>query len=135
VPGERWFDGERLRAARQARGFSQEQLAVRSGIAQPSISVFERGRSTPEPPTLLALAQALDLLPADLMVPIDGPPSLARRRVEVGMIQRHVAEAVGIPPSTYAEIETGHSMPSPDLAARLDRFLAHRAADLRKRRK
>lgn len=133
--GEQWFDGERLRAARLARGLSQEQLAARSGVAQPNISVFERGRSYPKPPTLLALSRALDLLPADLLVPLHGPPSLARRRVEVGMIQRHLADALGIPPSTYAQIETGRIEPSPELVARLDKFLAKRAAELRKRRR
>lgn len=132
--GERWFDGEQLRAARETLGLSQRQLAARSGVAQTGISLFERGRSQPEPPTLLALARVLGVLPADLLVPLDGPPSLARRRIEVGMIQRHVAEAVGVPPSTYAQIETGVVQPSPDLAARLDKFLARRAAELRKRR-
>jgi predicted transcriptional regulator len=51
-----------LRAARQAAGLSQEELAERSGLSVRNISNIERGRVTrPRRSSLDALADALTL--------------------------------------------------------------------------
>ena len=39
--------GERLRKLREARGWSQAEVARRAGITQPSVSAYERGRGLP----------------------------------------------------------------------------------------
>ena len=127
VRGGKWLDEKRLREVRLALGVSQRELARRAGISEPSVSMFERGLTQPEPPTLAALAKALGVTPADLLLPLDGPPSLLRRRVEAGLIQREVADQLGIPPSTYAAIERGESELPDALRARLDRILVTRA--------
>jgi DNA-binding XRE family transcriptional regulator len=49
----------RLRLARQALGFSQQQLASRAGISRQAISAFESGVTDPSPRAALALARAL----------------------------------------------------------------------------
>ncbi|HMJ96079.1 MAG TPA: MEDS domain-containing protein [Thermoleophilaceae bacterium] len=54
--------GARLRAARERRGWTREELAVRSGISWPAISQVESGRRTNlRPTTLSALSGALDV--------------------------------------------------------------------------
>lgn len=50
-----------LRAARRRQGFTQKELARRSGIPQPNISDFERGVAAPSIPTLLRLVASLEL--------------------------------------------------------------------------
>jgi transcriptional regulator with XRE-family HTH domain len=51
--------GEKLRAAREAAGLTQEQLASRARCTQPTISALERGHYEPSLPVLRRLAQAL----------------------------------------------------------------------------
>lgn len=58
--------GMRLRNLRIAVGLTQEALADRSGLSPNAISAIERGkRRHPYPHTILALAGALELEPAE----------------------------------------------------------------------
>lgn len=66
-PGMREFRGEKLRWHRLANGLSQDELAAKSGIAKGNISKYETGRMTPHPITLRKLAEALGVLPGDLL--------------------------------------------------------------------
>ncbi|HYT32933.1 MAG TPA: helix-turn-helix transcriptional regulator [Thermoanaerobaculia bacterium] len=50
-----------LSYARRSAGFSQRQLAERSGIPQPAIARIESGRSTPRLDTLASLLRACGL--------------------------------------------------------------------------
>lgn len=53
--------GARLRAARERRGLTQQQLAVEVGTYAPRISRYESGAVIPEGETLAAIAEALDV--------------------------------------------------------------------------
>src|SRR5579859_3957687 len=53
--------GAKLRLARQARGFSQQQLAGMAGVSRQAVSAVESGQSDPSLRVALALAQALGL--------------------------------------------------------------------------
>jgi predicted ATPase/DNA-binding CsgD family transcriptional regulator/DNA-binding XRE family transcriptional regulator len=54
--------GEQLRRLREAAGYTQEELAERSGLTSKAIGALERGvRRYPYPHTVRALADALDL--------------------------------------------------------------------------
>jgi transcriptional regulator with XRE-family HTH domain len=72
-----------LTLARLARGFSQEELAERAGIARETISRLETGAASPRLTTARALVRVLDfdlelLFPAFAMkdeCPADGRPS------------------------------------------------------------
>jgi ribosome-binding protein aMBF1 (putative translation factor) len=59
--------GARVLQQRLAAGFTQQQLAVASGVAQADISRIERGQANPTADTLAALAHPLgvrlDLVP------------------------------------------------------------------------
>jgi transcriptional regulator with XRE-family HTH domain len=59
---------QRLKLEREARGWSQSQLAERSGVAKASISKIERGGMSPSAGLLVRLAAAFDLTLAALLV-------------------------------------------------------------------
>jgi len=61
--------GRNVRAVRQARGMTQEQLAEESGFSQQYISDLERGRRNPTIVSLYELAQALKSTPVELIQP------------------------------------------------------------------
>jgi len=56
-----WAPGARLRAARQARGLSQQQLAGVAGVTRQAVSAVESGHSDPSLRVALGLAQALGM--------------------------------------------------------------------------
>ena len=56
----------RLRALREARGFSQEALAGLSGLHRTYVGLIERGERSLSIPTIELIAKALDVPPASL---------------------------------------------------------------------
>jgi putative molybdopterin biosynthesis protein len=80
-----WADGARLRQARQARGFSQQQLAGMAGVSRQAVSAVESGISDPSLRVALALARALGLTVEELFGPGNVvPPVLARLVAPLG---------------------------------------------------
>jgi len=61
--------GEAVRAARQARGWTQRDLALQAGVSQRAVSSWERGGSEPGDVTKRAVAEVLPLPPG--LVPPD----------------------------------------------------------------
>jgi putative molybdopterin biosynthesis protein len=61
--------GAGLRLARQARGFSQQQLAGMAGVSRQAVSAVESGHSDPSLRVALAIAQALGLSVEELFGP------------------------------------------------------------------
>lgn len=59
--------GENLRAAREKRELTQEQLSERSGVQAGEISRIETGKRDPQVSTVLKLAEGLDLAPGKLL--------------------------------------------------------------------
>ena len=59
--------GRNVRAARLARGLSQEQLAFEAEMKRSYLSDLERGTRNPSVRALGRLAQALGVEPADLL--------------------------------------------------------------------
>jgi len=64
--------GRNFARLRQKLGFTQEEVAARSGFSQQYISSLERGRRNPTVITLYELAQALGVSHVDLVEPEDG---------------------------------------------------------------
>jgi transcriptional regulator with XRE-family HTH domain len=59
---------ERLRATREERGYSTEQLAARAVVSRDAVLAIESGRARhPRLPTIAALASALNVSPSWLM--------------------------------------------------------------------
>ena len=61
--------GVGLRLARQARGFSQQQLAGMAGVSRQAVSAVESGLSAPSLRVALALARALGMTVEDMFGP------------------------------------------------------------------
>ena len=59
--------GQRVRAARTKKGYSQEKLADILEISQAHVGHIESGRATPALPTFVKLANALDTTPDELL--------------------------------------------------------------------
>jgi putative molybdopterin biosynthesis protein len=59
--GHRAGNGTRLRLARQARGFSQQQVADMAGVSRQAISAVESGSSDPSLRVAFALASAMSM--------------------------------------------------------------------------
>ena len=69
--------GPRLRLARQARGFSQQQLAGMAGVSRQAVSAVEAGHSDPSLRVAFALAQALGMTVEEVFGPADQAPPVA----------------------------------------------------------
>jgi putative molybdopterin biosynthesis protein len=61
--------GARLRLARQARGFSQQQLAGMAGVSRQAVSAVEAGVSDPSLRVAVALSRSLGMTVEDLFGP------------------------------------------------------------------
>ena len=59
--------GSNLRAARKKRGWTQEDLAERSGVHAGEISRMESGKRDPQVSTVEKLAAALEIRPGQLL--------------------------------------------------------------------
>lgn len=59
--------GQNVRSQRQARGLSQETLALEAGMKRSYVSELERGKRNPTVRALGRLAAALQVDPAELL--------------------------------------------------------------------
>jgi putative molybdopterin biosynthesis protein len=73
--------GVRLRASRQARGYSQQQLAGMAGVSRQAVSAVESGHSDPSLRVALSLAGALGVRVEELFGPGSPPPAVAAQPV------------------------------------------------------
>lgn len=63
--------GQVLKQKREALNLSQEELAFEAGLHRTYISLLERGIKTPTLNVLFRLADALDILPSQLIQEIE----------------------------------------------------------------
>jgi transcriptional regulator with XRE-family HTH domain len=69
--------GEEVKRLRQAKGWTQEQLAVYAGSSQPTVNLLETGKRNPSAATLEKIARALEVEVVDLFPkPQTSQPSL-----------------------------------------------------------
>ena len=66
--------GSRIRKARKASGFSQEDLGDGLGVTRSSVSLWEKNRATPEPEKMPGLAALLHVTPEYLAAGKGKPP-------------------------------------------------------------
>jgi putative molybdopterin biosynthesis protein len=71
--------GARLRLARQARGFSQQQLAQMARVSRQAVSAVETGQSDPSLRVALTLSRALGMTVEELFGPAMPEPSVPVR--------------------------------------------------------
>lgn len=65
---------ENLKAARLAKGYSQEELAAKVNVVRQTISKWEKGLSVPDAEMLIVLARALDTTVSALLGEPDAIP-------------------------------------------------------------
>ncbi|KAF0127454.1 MAG: Periplasmic molybdate-binding protein [Elusimicrobia bacterium] len=70
-----WAVAQRIRAAREKMGLTQEDLAGLTGIARANVARLEAGRLAPRLATVARVAQALSLEAADLLRPAAYKPA------------------------------------------------------------
>ncbi|MGE3710699.1 MAG: helix-turn-helix domain-containing protein [Hyphomicrobiaceae bacterium] len=80
-----------LRAARLAKGLTQEALAGELGMATESISHIERGITVPGLKTIAAVADALDIGVADIFDGLANDRPTSRRRAQQEATLRRLA--------------------------------------------
>lgn len=73
---------KQARAARLAKGMTQEDLAGRIEMATESVSHIERGVTVPSLKTLVALAEVLDISVADFFAGLTDKRTLSSSRME-----------------------------------------------------
>jgi transcriptional regulator with XRE-family HTH domain len=74
--------GRNLKRLRQARGYSMEQLAKRSGVSRAMLSQVEHGRSVPTIGLLWKIASALDVPFSTLTSQSDTPGTVVLKAAE-----------------------------------------------------
>jgi transcriptional regulator with XRE-family HTH domain len=82
---------QRLRLEREARQWSQTELAAHSGVSKAAISKIERGEMSPTAALLLRLAGAFDLTLAGLLL---------RAEAQTGPLSRRAEQATWTDPAT-----------------------------------
>ncbi|WEO92812.1 helix-turn-helix transcriptional regulator [Streptomyces sp. FXJ1.172] len=101
------FDPAKLRAARDAAGASVAQIARAAGVSERAVNLYLAGSRTPRPETLVQLAAAVGVAPADLCSVEH--ELLAHLRVFTGRSRAAMAQALGMAEETYRQPETtGH---------------------------
>ncbi|MDN5745677.1 MAG: helix-turn-helix domain-containing protein [Nocardioidaceae bacterium] len=103
------FDPEALRRARTDKGLTQHELARLIGIAGGErVSRWELGATVPRPEALRRIAEVLETDTAELLLPIDHRPDLARLRILAGMSANELARQTHISLTTIRRWEAGN---------------------------
>jgi len=97
--------GANLQRLRGMRGLTQEAAAEAAGLSRAAYRNLETGLSEPRASTLVALAKALGVSPADLLLPAPPPPR-ARFRSKLRLKDRpRILHDVGRELDDYASLE------------------------------
>ncbi len=116
------FSGTRLGAARQARGWSRGRLAVQLDVSVSTVAAWERGDNAPEPPSIAALASALDIDAADLLDTAPDTWTLVELRAVIGLRQIDAARELQIQTDRLGRLELGYERVDPRTRAAMARL-------------
>lgn len=97
--------GANLQRLRGMRGLTQDAAAESAGLSRAAYRNLEAGRSEPRASTLVALAKALGVSPADLLLPAPAPPR-ARFRSKLRLKDRpRILHDIGRELDDYGSLE------------------------------
>ena len=94
--------GERLRAFRERRGLTLQEVASRSGLSRSYLSELENGKKQPSIKALEALADALNVA-LDALIPDGGREAEAEAEGRLGEHLRLARERKGMSLAAAAE--------------------------------
>jgi transcriptional regulator with XRE-family HTH domain len=121
--GVRNFVPAALIAARTSKKWTHDAFAEVVGIGRPHLIAYEKGRRRPSPERLLQLATALNVDPLALTSATLQTATLADLRVRLGLSVTTLTGRLGIPRSTYLEIELGSGAMTPAIRTALAEHL------------
>lgn len=114
------FDPQRLIAARRANGLSHDALGALVGVARSNLIAYEKGRRTPSPVRLAALASALGVDPLELTTtPSVAEATLSDLRLRAAISNAELARRAGISASYLFLVSTGTRPLTASIAQRL----------------
>jgi transcriptional regulator with XRE-family HTH domain len=70
--------GKHLRAAREAAGLTQEELAFKTGLSRNYISLLELDQKSPTLQVLLRVCEKLDVSASKMIAKVEGQPTKSR---------------------------------------------------------
>jgi transcriptional regulator with XRE-family HTH domain len=108
-----------LTRLRRSARLTQEELAEAIGTFRQHLNGFEKGRITPSPAVVAALARILEVDPLELTIGTRRAPELSDLRERAGYSQVQLAEAIGMPRSSYSLLERGGLALHDDVTQRL----------------
>lgn len=150
LPGGRRHNrdaGDAIKAAREAKGLSREQLSKKLGVHNSSVGYWERGHGYPDTKRAKKIAALLNL-PVATLTPPDGPrakgknngrstgkpaksaahakagKAIAAAREAMGFQQVEFAKKMRVSLSSVYAWEAGHWSPAGEVADRLGKLLA-----------
>lgn len=123
--GRHWveqFNGDKLRAARKERDWTERKVAAEVATSREAISNYENNQRKPHLRLLRALAKKFGVPISTFLDPIgDDEAAMADLRDRVGLTQNEVADLMGISHVTYQRIESRRGRIDPaDLAKLAD---------------
>lgn len=104
-PLYRGFRGDHLRTLREARGWTQEQLAVRIRAAPTMIGKWELGHVTPGSSSVAKLAAALEVPPQEFTDVDPAAMTVVELRIRAGLSRPEAADVAGVPVRRLAQYE------------------------------
>ncbi|MFF3157996.1 helix-turn-helix domain-containing protein [Streptomyces sp. NPDC057910] len=103
------FSPSGLRAARDDRGMSQDDLAKAIGVTPNTVGRWERGKGAPSSRAFGVLVELLGVSPSRLLAPLSPDADLATLRTRAGLRQEDVAHRLAVQRSDISEMELGTS--------------------------
>jgi len=96
-----------LKRARLNAKLTVTQAAEALGVVRTAVIAWEDGRASPTVPRLHALAGIYGVDPMSLMSFKEGVSELAKLRVAAGLLQKDVANSIGVTSTYYGAVERG----------------------------
>lgn len=125
------FNGERLRHAREEKGWSRGKLASILDCSVTSIAGWERSVHMPKPDMLRKLADTLDLALMDLLRAPRAQWGLVEHRLMLGQDQDAMAKAINVSRPRFSSFEMGYVEPSEEQYEQLAFHYGTTAGELR----
>lgn len=125
--------GDRIARHRQRLGLTKRRLAELAALTPSAVSRYESGRNTPTLASLYRLADALRVMPWELLPDRRGcsiGERIERRRRKVGLTKRRLAELADLTPSTVDAYESSRDTPTLSELYRLASALRVMACEL-----
>lgn len=88
------WDAARFKEACRERGWTLQQVSVRSGIPYSAVRSYSWGGASPTPARLVQLARTLDV-PTTQLAPLRASPTLQELRWHAGLTVAQLAQKVG----------------------------------------